>query len=100
MRIGDVAPTIVALLVGGATHLSAQTYVSIDVPLNLPQVSSDIEQVRVSCAISGDGLSPLAQQQSGMTVGSTSRLPVTAAQQRGWTVGGQLVGALWGHGPS
>jgi len=46
-----------ALVLGVPCSAAAQTFVSFDVPLNLTQVSPDIEKVRITCQFGGsDGL--------------------------------------------
>lgn len=48
----------IALALTARGNLTAQTIVTLDVPLNLTQLSPDLEKIRVNCSLFMDGLTP------------------------------------------
>ena len=94
MRIGAVASVSLVLMVGSASRLPAQTYVSFEVPLNLTQLSLDIERVRVTCIVAGDGLIGFPSASNFNPTDPNAPLPGPAARQEILVAGGQLVGSI------
>lgn len=60
-----------ALLLSAPGSAAAQTVITFDVPMNLTQVSPDIDKVGVVCLISGEGLTATATSQIGGAFGPT-----------------------------
>ena len=90
-----IATTVIAAsAMCASTPAQAQTTVSFEVPINLTQVSGDIEKVGVSCLVAGDGVVYPAGYVAGNPFNTNETVGPNWAKQELKVMGGQVVVTL------